>query len=232
MTFQAFIFNWPGHTAQAAALERQLTDITRVTVINSDDAAVEMYPDWCHLGDSAYFSAQWNAARRLFDADVLFHIQADAACDDFVRLFSRAETAFDQHRAGVFEPNIDYTEFVYDTTRLPAIASELFDVPVTDLTCWFVAGDVVRATPMIDPLINKYGWGLAGTTAALARLRGLRVVRDYSFTIQHPRSRGYASADAIAHRQAYMETLPPELAQRVVEAYRAAQAVRARRATV
>lgn len=226
MTFQAVVFNWRGHASRAETLERQLAPLTRVTVVNSDEALTETHRQWHHLGEAAYFSAQWQAALQLVDADVLFHIQADASCDDFGRLFARARDLFARYPLGVLEPNVDYTDFTYDTSRLRAIEEGLFEVPVTDVTCWFINVDVLKSLPPLDPARNKYGWGLAGTTAVLARLRGLRVLRDYTFTIQHPRGRGYPNAEAIKHRQAYFDTLPPSLARRVTAAYHACQTLR------
>ena len=109
----AFVFNWKGHEAGAAALEEKIARHTRVTVINSEEGLDEAHPHWDHLDDSAYFSAQWNRAIELFDGDLLFHIQADARFDEFERLLAKIDHVFRTYPVGVYEPNVDFTDVTY-----------------------------------------------------------------------------------------------------------------------
>jgi hypothetical protein len=96
---------------------------------------------------------------------------------------------------------------------------QVYDVPLTDCTCWFVAGDVLRRVPVVDVAVNRYGWGIAATVAALARRRGRRCVRDYRFTVRHPRARGYSSVEAARERASYVRALPRTLARGVLRVY-------------
>jgi hypothetical protein len=211
MKIQGFIFNWKGHEANALALEEKIGKLIEVTVINSEEQLSGSHPGWVHLDDTAYFSAQWNKALELFDADILFHIQADADFDEFETLFARARSVFEKHRPGVYEPNVDYTDIQYDKLRLQSLGPDLFVVPFTDCTCWFITGDIVRQLPPVDLSQNKYGWGIPRAIAALSHLSGRPCVRDYAFTIRHPRGRGYSSESAAEQLKAYVGSLGPEV---------------------
>jgi hypothetical protein len=217
---QAFIFNWKGHHSRAAALERQVAELAPVRVINSEEGVRDRYPHWVHLDDSAYFAAQWQRALALFSADVFFHVQADARCDRFDHLFAGARAAFRRHPVGIYEPNIDFVYYRYDTARLHPLEPGLFEVPLTDCTCWFIEGGVLRSAPGVDPAVNRYGWGVAPTVAAVARRQRRLVLRDYRVTVWHPRGRGYSSEAARRDQAAHLRWLRPELGQEVTALYR------------
>lgn len=219
LKLQAFVFNWKGHEANALALERAIGRWTDVTVINSDAGLSGPRADWVHLGESAYFSAQWNKALELFEGDVLFHIQADARFDDFERLFARATSLLGRGDIGIYEPGVDFTAFRYDTSRLRAIETQLFEVPFTDTTCWFVGADLLGELPPVDLSANRYGWGIAPAVAAVCHLKGKLCVRDYRFRVMHPRGRGYPSQIADRERDAYLSSLGPEIAREAARLY-------------
>jgi len=216
---QAFIFNWRGHEANALALEASIGRLVETTVINSDEAASGRHPGWVELGEEAYFSAQWNEALRRFRGDILFHIQADARFDDFEALLARMLVARARHRPGVFEPNVDFTTIRYDAARLRALEPQLYAVPLTDCTCWFIEADVLAGLPAVDLGVNKLGWGICAAVAAQSWARGRPCVRDYAFTIQHPRGRGYSSRLALEQRVAYLGSLEPALARSAARLY-------------
>ena len=71
-------------------------------VINSDSTVEGRHPAWRHIGDEAYFTAQWNKALDLFDADVLFHIQADASFTRFAEMFERCRFAMCELGCGIY----------------------------------------------------------------------------------------------------------------------------------
>jgi hypothetical protein len=220
MKIQAFIFNWKGHEARAAALEEKLAKLVHVTVINSEEQLSTPRPGWVHLDDTAYFSAQWNKALELFDADILFHIQADADCGQFEPLIERARALFEKHELGVYEPNVDYTDIQYDKSRLRPIETDLLEVPFTDCTCWFISGEIIRKLTPVDLAINQYGWGIPRVVAALARLNGQLCVRDYDLPVQHPKGRGYSSSEAMVQLKAYLATLDPQIKHEISQGER------------
>jgi hypothetical protein len=219
MSVHAFVFNWRGHEENAAHLAAQLGARYRTTVINSDEEAAGRHPDWVHLDEQAYFSAQWNTARALFAGDAFFHIQADARCDELGRVVERGLEVLERYRAGVYEPKVDYTAVSYGSARLPSLEPDLNVVPLTDCTCWLVAGDIARRLPPVDLAVNRYGWGICAAVAALSHADGRPCLRDLRFTVRHPRSRGYSGAAASRERIAYARSLGPDLGRRVIGVY-------------
>jgi hypothetical protein len=214
MKIQTFIFNWKRHEANAAALEEKIARLAHVVVINSEEGLSARHPGWIHLDDSAYFSEQWNKAIELFNGDLLFHIQADVEFDRFDALFARVESMWTKYTLGIYEPDIRVTIpwFRYDKSKLQPIEPDVFEIPMADCTCWFIDGQIVRKFPRVDVSVNKFGWGICGVMAALSQLNGRRCIRDYRFTVSHPRGRGYSSAVAEQQRDVYIKSLAPELA--------------------
>jgi hypothetical protein len=216
---QGFIFNWKAHEARAVALERAIRHCIPVTVINSEEPLSSPRDHWVHLGDSAYFSAQWNKAIELFAGDILFHIQADAHCGDFERLFARASCMFQRGDVGVYEPEVNFSGFRYDTSQLRVIDDHVFEVPLIDQTCWFVAGNVVRELPPVDLSANRYGWGISVAVAAVCQLQQKMCVRDYSLSVTHPRRRGYPAEIAGRERDGYLTSLGTQIASEADRLY-------------
>jgi hypothetical protein len=222
----AFIFNWRGHEARAAALERQLGALCPVRVINSESAVEARHPQWHHVGEDAYFAAQWQRARELFQGDVLLHVQADASSRHFARILERGLDAIDRHGAGVYAPNVDYTPWTYDRRRLRQVDDDLFEVPQTDCTCWAITREVLERVPTVDPQRNKFGWGIDFLVAGAARARGRRILRDYRHTVVHPwRGAGYDTEAAYAQVMQMLEGLPAPLREMDTQLRREAEAV-------
>ncbi len=209
MKIQAFVCTWVGHEQQALALEETLRPLVEVQVINSEAAVAARHPTWHPTAD--YFTNHWNKALDLFDADILFLIQADASCPQFDGLLQRCRWAIEQMGCGVYAPNVDYNPWVFDRARLRPVADDLFEVPQTDCICWAVSRDVLEAMPRIDPGVNQFGWGIDWLVLAVARKLGKQTVRDYRYTVTHPRGTGYNRWRAEWQMRAMLRRLPAEL---------------------
>jgi hypothetical protein len=211
-----FIFNWRGQFENACRTQDQLLRIfDRVTVVNSDDHHTR--PGWVDIGDESYFAAQFFKALDLFDGDILFHIQADASYDDWQGVVDNALRHYAAYRWGVFAPHVDFTN--WNPARAD-VQSPLFEDPqlrlvaCTDCTCWFIHRDMIeqllarKAALFFD---NKYGMGIDITLSALSYHNRRPVIRDYSHTIDHPRSRGYNTDEARAELARFFERSPADL---------------------
>jgi hypothetical protein len=211
MKIQTFVFNWVGHEQNAVALERSLGRLCDVRVINSDSTVESRHAGWRHIGDSAYFTDQWNTALELFDGDILFHIQADASYPNFAAMFERCRFAIGRHNCGVYAPNVDFTPWQYNRRELRRLDDDLLEVAQTDCTCWAICREVIDRLPSVDPRVNKFGWGIDFLVIATARALNKRVARDYRFTVAHPRSTGYDIEEASRQLKSLLQSLPPEL---------------------
>ncbi|HEX7705709.1 MAG TPA: hypothetical protein VF701_04535 [Thermoanaerobaculia bacterium] len=207
-----FIFSWKGQFEKACRTEDQLRELfDRVTVINSDEDNTR--PGWIDVGDDLFFTGQFLRAVDHFDADVLFHIQADAHYDDWPAVFDRARESFERVQWGVFAPNVDFTGWVSPGVD---IASQFFPadsnlrlVSCTDCTCWMIHRDVIEQFRKHRDLFsqNRYGWGIDLTIAALSYLNERPVVRDYAHTVIHPRGRGYDNDAARKEYDTFLDSV-------------------------
>jgi hypothetical protein len=194
------------------ALERQLGALCPVRVINSESAVEARHPHWEHVGEDAYFAAQWQHAVDGFDGDVLFHVQADAASPHFAAILERGLAAMRQHGAGVYAPNVDYTSWTYDRRRLRRVDEDLYEVAQTDCTCWAISREVLARVPRVDPRQNKFGWGIDFLVTGAARACQRLTLRDYRYTVDHPwRGSGYDIEAAGVQVLQMLEGLPAPL---------------------
>ncbi len=181
-------------------------------VINSDDSLRDRHPHWHHIGNDAYFTDQWNASHRLFDADVFVHIQADIWPTKVGPMLSKCLVLMADDGVGVYAPNVNFNPHVFDRASLSQVTEGVFEVPATDCSFWAISAEVIQKLPAVDPEINRFGWGIEYLVGAVASTRGLKIVRDYRFTAGHLRSRGYDSNQAITQWHQFKKTANPRLA--------------------
>ncbi len=176
MITQAFIPDWPGVKQDAASIANQVARMCPTRIL--DDPA-------------EYFNAQWARARRLFTGDVLIWVMADVKLPkDWRAMFGEMERLMETGKIGWCAPDVDWTSFTYDKKNLIAFEPEVYEVPNTDSVCFAIHGDVVRSMPHIDPELC-FMWGMDFTAILTAHLRGLKIVRDYRFKVEHPNNTGY-----------------------------------------
>lgn len=211
MKIHAFVFCWPGYAQKAAYLEKLLASNCHVTVVNCDETQVNEHPDWCHLDGSAHFTEQWNKAISMLEGDILFHIQSDASLNQIPATLQACAHLISHHNVGVWAPNVNYTPHQFSRQKLKKLISDVYEVPQTDCTCWALHSSVVERAPKFDPLTCKFGWGIDWLTIATSRIMNLKVVRDYRFTVQHPRRTSYNRSVAEMEWLSIKEKLPQQL---------------------
>jgi hypothetical protein len=218
MKIQTFIFNWRGQYDKTIEKIGQLTKIgVDPIVINSDEKHEQ--PDWYNIGENSYFTAQFLKATELFeqsDADILFHIQADASFDDWAKLYQEAEKYFEIYNWGIYAPNVDYTW--YDSTRSDLTTFDLDEpgirmVANTDCTCWFIHKDIIAKTKERGVNFSPYkmGWSFDIVYPAVSYIMKRPVIRDYNFTIDHPKGTNYNVGQAEKEMMDLYNTLDPEV---------------------
>ena len=211
MRIQAFIFNWPGKKQHAAKLERMFRPHCEVIVINSDDSLRTRYPHWQHIGNDGYFTEQWNAALRRFDADIFVHIQGDIWPTKIDRVLSECTRFIKNYGVGVYAPNVDFTAHVYRTESLRKLQEGVYEVPTPDNSFWAIPSEVIQATPHVDPRVNRLGWGIDYLVGAVARRSGRKIVRDYRFTAGHLKFTGYDNGEALREWEQMKKSVDPLL---------------------
>jgi hypothetical protein len=205
------IFTWKGQFANAVRLQEQISPLMDVVVINSDDDNTK--DGWIDIGNECYFSEQFKTALDLFDSskyDVLWHVQADASFDDWSPIVESAKSSFELYNWGVFAPNVDDTFYIGSRVDIEPISNNLMFVANTDNTCWFVHKDFIDELKENIHLMdgNNLGWGWDLLICAFSLLDDRIIIRDYSFTVNHPLSTGYMK-DQAEQEMVYMYNICP-----------------------
>jgi len=219
MKIQTFIFNWRGQYNNTIEKINQFKEIgITPIIINSDENHEEK--EWINIGEDSYFTAQFLKALELFDADILFHIQADASYNNWQALMDDAVKYYDKYEWGVYAPNVDYTWYdssKTDVDRLQLPDTNLKMVANTDCTCWFISKqliDLVRNRE-IDFSPYKMGWSFDIVYPAISYINKMPVIRDYRHTVCHPKGTNYN----IEQAETEMHELYGELPDDVKEAF-------------
>lgn len=201
MKILCFIFSWKGQFANAISLEEYVAPfVDHLVVINSDD---DNKPEhWVNIGNECYFSDQFRKALEIsnqYDYDVLWHIQADVSFDDWSKVLKSAKESDSKYDWAVFAPNVDDTFYISHRTDVFSLEEKYKVVATPDNSCWMIKKKYVELLKneylhlMKD---NHLGWGWDLIVCGLAHNNKEKVVRDYSITVNHPKSTGYKKEQA------------------------------------
>lgn len=217
---QIFLFNWPGQTERAKTTERQLWNLGHnVIVINSDPGYTPF--NWINLGNDAWFSKQWKLATDLFNADIMFHIQADATYDKWKPVLDDAVKYFDRYHYGIYGPGFVDNGYYVPLETWQSQDPGIYAIPNPDCTCWFIHRDVIDQfrSLHLDLTQNHYGWGIDCVVCAVSWMMGRIVLRDLNHNIMHHPGRGYSNQDATDQMNKMFDTLNPSLRQAIDRQY-------------
>lgn len=196
LNIQCFIPDWPGTKQHAEATAAIIRPYCPVTILPAGDD---------------YFNAQWEKTQQQFTGDVLLYVMADVwPPEEFGRMFEEIKRVMARGDVGWYAPDIAWTSYIYDKSKLKQVEPEIYEVPNTDSLCFAIRADVMRAMPFINPKLS-FMWGMDLTAIATARRMGLKVVRDYRFKAKHPNHTGYGIADAGQGMIPLFNTYSPQL---------------------
>jgi hypothetical protein len=225
MIIEPFIFNWRGQFEKTVKSEEQLSLIfDKVTVINSDDGYQHQH--WVNIGEDAYFAKQFTTALAGFGGDILFHVQGDAAFENWKGVVDNAKRYFEKYKWGVYAPNVDYVWLSGEKVNLKTLLFEestLSMVTNPDCTCWFIHKDVINLFQSLNidlEFNNKYGWGIDWIMCALSYQLGRPVIRDYEFSVSHPKHTGYNAKEAGVDLDRLVRSLDIDLQMVINDLYR------------
>jgi len=200
MKILCFIFSWKGQYTNAINLEEQVAPfVDHLVVINSDDDNKPKH--WINIGNECYFSDQFRKALEVannYEYDVLWHIQADASYDDLQSIVNAAKKTKEKYDWGIYAPNVDDTFYIPERTDVFNLENNLKVVATPDNTCWMITKDLIDKMSSNLHLMetNQLGWGWDLIICGLAHIEQKKVIRDYNFTVNHPKSTGYKKEQA------------------------------------
>jgi hypothetical protein len=217
MNIHAFIFNWRRQYEKTKEKENQfkiqLPNI-KLTIINSDDEHNE--PGWVNIGEQSYMTDQILKAIELFDGDAMWIILADASYDHWDNILNSAKDSHSKYNWGVFAPNVDYTFFdskMADINSFKFEEKNLKFVSCTDCICWIIHKDIINEFKNLRINMEPYniGWGWDLMLHSLSILKKRPVIRDYSHTINHPKSTNYDTTKAEQQMLDLFNILPSDV---------------------
>jgi hypothetical protein len=193
-----YIFSWKRVSHQSPDLYRAVaTAFPHVYFINCDEHFTPPtdIPHVIQLDDSYYYGGQFQSAiQHIPNGKILCCITGDVHPDGNWKLLrDHAVTALNTGKIGVYAPNVDYTSH---TGRSAYLWDNLYTVPNTDCTCWFLHPSIVaflRCVPYME--LSNMGWGIDVIFIREAEQRKLLVARDYDILLIQPKSRGYSSEE-------------------------------------
>ena len=214
MRIQAFIPDWPGekqHAAETAALLAPHCE--SVTILDNPDH---------------YFTEQFNEMLGKFSGDIMFWVMADVwPPEQLAQMVDKAKRLMSEN-VGIYAPDIDWNGHKYFKDRLAQIEPGVYSVPAPEMLCWMISKDVLQSMPVVNPQINKLGWGIEYVAVATARHLGKIAVRDYNFTAKHPRGANYNNPEATKQFERMMSVLSLGSDLNVNDIYEERQRVAAR----
>lgn len=214
-----FIFSWKGQYQNAVKLEQQLSPlVNKLYVINSDDDNTPEH--WINIGNECYFSDQFRKALEIAkteDYEVFWHVQADASYSDWKAVVDSAAATREEYNWGVYAPNVDDTFYVASKADVVKLDNNMSVVGTTDNTCWLIDKEMIDGVRDNVDLMkdNHLGWGWDLIICGLSHLKGRKVIRDYNFTINHPKSTGYKKDEAEVEMMNMYQKCPENLRQTI-----------------
>ena len=210
LPIHAVIISWTQHEADAMRIARCLEGhVDQLTVIYSNNADQDRSGsgDWIRVPNDWFYGKKFKRSLEAHRQGVMLQIQADASSDDWAGLVKRCRIAFAKYRRlGVWAPDVDFTHWPARFTNTLRLGAGLEYLSVqTDGIAWAIAPALVDRLRLFDFEANNIGWGIDWASIACAYVNNFMVIRDMSFKVFHPSSRGYSSADALRQMQKFFE---------------------------
>jgi hypothetical protein len=202
-----YIFSWKKVTANATALYRAIGSVFPNTTFINCDETVTMPSDirTIQCDDSFYYGRQFDTA--IQHAPVGAHVgcivgDVDPVAD-WAQIATTMVAAFNKGTYGIIAPNVDYT---WHVARAALIEKNIYAVPNTDCTCWFLHPKIVNTLRSLDiGSISNLGWGI-DTIAIWESLKNrLYVGRDYDTLVRQPKGTAYNTAAARVQMNALVQ---------------------------
>lgn len=210
---QVFVISWKGLHGQACVIADALVQAGLAVVLvysDPDDACQpETLAQTVRRSDDLFFGDKFQACLDHFSAQHMLLIHADCQCNDWAALAQRGlQVLSTMPRVWMWAPEIDYTGFGLERTRIMALASsDLVVAAHCDTIVFGIHQSVVKRLQTASLAENVYGWGVGWLAAAFAYAHQHCVVIDRSVQVKHPRARSYDSKLANTQRDRYLQQM-------------------------
>lgn len=200
MRIQAFIADWDSPHTHAKVIQQHIHCETTVPV----RILSRRNEPWAY---------QWEEAVSKFNGDVMLWIMADTRLRDnssgecrHKELIQKIQDVYSSGDVWSYAPNLDYTAQIYNTKKLKEHSPDVYEVCGTDLVFVSVHRNLLRLLPSLG--VNIRGWAYDYLMTYFANQMGKKVVRDYSFMVDHPETNSYDRTDADTKMHNWLMSLP------------------------
>jgi hypothetical protein len=209
-----FVFSWKKVTTNATQLFTAVAPhFPHTFFVNCDEhtsadqlAATGVLPTAViQRDDRYYYGGQFDAAmKQTPTGKICAVIVGDVSPRaPWAAIAENAVAAFNTDKVGIYAPNVDYTWHIAKGAHL---WDNLFTVPNTDCTCWFLHPSLLKRLARIPYfVISNLGWGIDTIFIKEAERLGLQVARDYSVLVRQPQGTAYDQRVARIQMQKLLE---------------------------
>jgi hypothetical protein len=201
-----YIFSWKKVTANATALYKAVAPIFPNTTFINCDENVTMPADikTIQRDDSFYYGKQFDVA--IHDAPANSYVACIVGdvdpVADWAKIADQTINAFNTGKFGILAPNVDFT---WHTKRTSVIMNNIYAVPNTDCTCWFLHPIVIQKLKTLSiGSISNLGWGIDIIAIQESLKHRLLVARDYDTLVRQPKGTAYSEGAARVQMNALM----------------------------
>ena len=198
-----YIFSWKKVTENAIKLYKKVIERFPNTYFLNCDENYSVNPididssKVIQLNDDYYYGGQFETViNHIPDGKYLGILTGDVYPDaDWFWILQRMTKAFYLGNIGIYAPNVFYTT---KTKQGKEVSKNLYEVPNTDCTCWFLHPNVYKKLQDIPIMaISNISWGVDEICISESKKQNKLVVRDYEVLVRQPYLTGYNKTLAI-----------------------------------
>jgi hypothetical protein len=206
-----YIFSWNKVSDNAVKLYKKVIERFPNTYFINCDENYSVNPmdiessKVIQLNNDYYYGGQFETAiNHIPEGKYLCVITGDVFTDaDWYWILQRMNKAFYLGNIGIYAPNVFYTT---QTKQGKEVSKNLYEVPNTDCTCWFLHPDVYKKLQKIPIMaISNISWGVDEICINESKKLNKLVVRDYEVLVRQPYSTGYNKTLAMIQRKMLYE---------------------------
>lgn len=208
-----YIISWGQFHSNAIKIANELKALSdKVTIIYSDqDPNLTLDVDCLteRRSNNLFWGDKFSACLDICKEDLMLVIHADCSCDNWRDLFSRCYTTMANNpMIGIWAPLINWVNVGLELTRIFKIdSSSLNVVSQTDAIVFCLSKPIIDRLRSAELSENIYGWGIDTMAVCFAYSHGMVAVIDDGITVNHPKSRGYPSQEALAQCRNFLRQL-------------------------
>ena len=203
MNIQVFIISWKDQHENAVTIYEQILALqVPVRIIFSDPNSSYNFPPEILVirrENQLFWGDKFKACMEFADLKNTLIIHADCTYKNWAELLLGFNIAINNiPQLGVYAPITDFTSFPVKRTSIMELQNTVYTaVCFIDCIVFGISTEVLKRMKSLNYDQNIPGWGIAWILASFSLTTSKFLIIDNSIKINHPKSRGYNSEDAL-----------------------------------